>query len=246
MDLIQYYKSIGKEMDVLKNRIRNIMEKPHWQTDGEWKESVLRTILRRHVPESIRIGRGFVRTAQQCSSQIDVLIYDSSYPILFQDGELVVITPDAVRGIIEVKSQATHNVLDEAMVKLSHNANIIHSGGGNNCFIGLFTYTTKVSNHDWVLSKLTQMACGQRKKVITHVSLGMSHFFRYWDEDPQNRNVTNKWHSYRLENLAPAYFLNNVLSSLSESSILLNQDVWFPGETKERYKCAEISLLGPS
>ncbi|WP_121640590.1 hypothetical protein [Virgibacillus sp. Bac330] len=58
MDLIKYYKSIGEEMWILKNRIRNIMENPHWLSDGEWKESVLRTIIKRHAPEDIKVGRG--------------------------------------------------------------------------------------------------------------------------------------------------------------------------------------------
>jgi len=60
MDLNNYFESLGLELDSLKLRVRRLLTSPNWQTDGEWKESVLRQVLRRHLPDTAVVGRGFV------------------------------------------------------------------------------------------------------------------------------------------------------------------------------------------
>ncbi len=75
----------------------------HFQTDGEYKEAALRTVLRRHLPLSLIVGRGFVVTPHDSSSQLDLLIVDGSKPTLFRDGDLVFVTPDCVRPLSRSK-----------------------------------------------------------------------------------------------------------------------------------------------
>jgi len=84
-----YFKSLTLELASLKNRVRNFINDRHWQTDGEWKESVLRSFLRRNLPSSVEIGRGFVISKDKTSQQIDILIYDADKPTLFRDGALM-------------------------------------------------------------------------------------------------------------------------------------------------------------
>jgi hypothetical protein len=62
MDELEYFRSITLELQALKNRVRHFIRDKHWLTDGEWKESVLRAVLRRHLPQSIGVGTGFVIT----------------------------------------------------------------------------------------------------------------------------------------------------------------------------------------
>ncbi|MBU8977509.1 hypothetical protein JI752_015265 [Lysobacter sp. MMG2] len=38
------FRSIKLEMDALKGRVRQLIDDKHWLTDGEWKETVLRTV----------------------------------------------------------------------------------------------------------------------------------------------------------------------------------------------------------
>ena len=102
METTEYFRSLSAEITALKNRVRNFINDAHWRTDGEWKESVLRAILNGRLPNSIEAVRGFVLTSTGCSQQIDVLLYDNSKPVLFRDGDLVFLTPDAVKGIVEV------------------------------------------------------------------------------------------------------------------------------------------------
>ncbi|RCW52065.1 hypothetical protein DFP97_101411 [Paenibacillus prosopidis] len=227
----------------MQSRIRYLMEDPHWVTDGEWKESVLRNVLRRYVPETIKVGRGFIYTRDRCSTQIDVLLYDVSYPILFKDGDLVFVTPDAVRGIIEVKSNTDNNIVSTAFDKLADNAAMInHITNPIPCFTGLFSYDTDVRNHQRLLHLLKEKSNGDIKRVITHVALGTTIFSRFWSYSPEGR--PNRWHTYSLQNnLAPAYFITNVLEWLSPHSVNANEKIWFPLETKETRKIDEIGLL---
>src|SRR5688572_11633847 len=103
MDPAEYFESLTSEMGALKNRVRQMIGDAHWQTDGEWKETVLRNVLRRHVPNNVGVGRGFVISPIRPSAQIDILLYDTGKPVLYRDGDLVVVTADAVLGLIEVK-----------------------------------------------------------------------------------------------------------------------------------------------
>jgi hypothetical protein len=48
MNVRDYFESLGHELDALKHRVRYLIAETNWQTDGEWKESVLRQVLRRH------------------------------------------------------------------------------------------------------------------------------------------------------------------------------------------------------
>src|SRR5437016_5226748 len=124
MNLIEYHKSVADEIDAVRNRIRHLMNEPHWPTDGEMKESLLRHILRRHLPETFRVGRGFVLSQDRCSKQIDILVYDSSSPVIFKEGDLVFLSRDTVRAIIEVKSKTTRQTFQLALDNLNDSASL--------------------------------------------------------------------------------------------------------------------------
>src|SRR5688500_4396773 len=105
MDTQAHFKSLAAEITAVKDHVQNLIGSAHWPTVGAWKETVLRSILRRHLPPALQIGSGFVISENGRSNQIDVLIYDDSGPVLFRDGDLVIVTPDVVRAAIEVKTR---------------------------------------------------------------------------------------------------------------------------------------------
>lgn len=100
MDIIEYHKSTTNELKSIQNKIRSLV--PNWLEDGMYKESVLRGVLRSFLPKSIDIASGYVvqqtgnRGEHLSSPQIDILIYDNTYPILFKKEEVVIVTADAV------------------------------------------------------------------------------------------------------------------------------------------------------
>lgn len=246
MDVTKYFQSLSLELDAMKDRVRNIIGGSHWPTDGEWKESVLRTILRRHLPGTVKVGRGFVIKPGHPSKQIDVLIYDDSKPILYQDGDLVMVTTDAVKGIIEVKSNIGISDFSKITKKLADNAEFILKDrpGNPSIFVGLFSYDSQITmNHsERILSDIQTTAKQDRNRIINHFSLGESLFVRFWDSSPYGNSNYDKWHSYLLERKAAGYFINNVVDAVVNDSVYLNQDVWFPAEGKENKMLDSISL----
>ncbi|HEX5220877.1 MAG TPA: DUF6602 domain-containing protein [Verrucomicrobiae bacterium] len=240
-----YFKSITAEISSLKNRVRHLINNAHWPTDGEWKESVVRTILRRHLPKQYGVGRGFILADTDTSRQVDVLIYDTGKPILHQDGELVIVTSDAVRGIIEVKTKITNAVIAETLQKVADNVEFVNRRHGyGSCFHGLFSYEWEGRDIGTVLTQIRDVAQGSESRRINCVSLGRSHFIRFWERPPGPPPKTNNvWRAYQLDEMSPAYFLHNVFEHLCSESVLANSSLWFPSEGKERSQIGEIQFI---
>jgi hypothetical protein len=105
MNTVEYFRDLSNELRAVQNRIRNLIGDVHWPSDGAWKESVLRTVLRRYLPPSFTVGSGFILTPDGVSTQMDILICDDSAPVLFREGDFVITTADCVRAAVEVKTR---------------------------------------------------------------------------------------------------------------------------------------------
>ncbi len=245
MDIEKYFINLTNELSALKDRVRHYIDDAHWLSDGEWKESVIRTILTRHLPNNIGVGRGFIVTPEKSSTQIDILLYDKTKPILFQDGDFVIITPDTVKGVIEVKTRFNdRTAFKNALNKLSEINQFLNPTASydSNLFLGLFSYENSSFNTNTVLEDLQKCVNGQHQRTINCISLGESFFVRFWPKDPNTPGLDNymHWHSYNLENKAPAYFVHNVVDHLCPLWASVNNNVWYPEEGKENYKLSCI------
>ena len=242
MDVEKYFKSLTKEIEGLKDRVRNFIDDVHWLTDGEWKESVLRSFLNRNLPATYKIGRGFIITPEGPTTQIDLLIYKSSGPLMFRDGNLVFIPPQDVVAIIEVKTKLTKTNFDQSLEKLGLIFSIIKKYRKNEILFGLFSYEdTRINTKD-ILNSLRELS-REFKAVIDLLSFGKSKFIKYWEYNPnlEGLNIYEKWHSYIVENMAPGYFIHNLLERLSPETIQYNESLWYPNLGKEIFKDGEIS-----
>lgn len=249
-NLKQYHQSISNELEVLKDRIRLLIGNRHWQTDGEHKESVLRKVLKNHVAETLRIGRGFVCYPEQDSSrQLDILITDRNKPTLFKDEDLILATPDAIKAIIEVKTKLSLTELRDTVNTLSEQIQKVRQYNMD-CLAGLFVFETQATTHKTILQVLQQAAANDKTRMINWVAMGPDLFFRFWPEGshvdggaPIREDV---WHSYNLtEGLAHAYFVSNVVWETSTDNNADMQFAWFPIEGgKEPYREAFIRLAG--
>lgn len=241
MDVASYYRSLTTELDSLKDRVRNFIAGAHWLTDGEWKESVLRAIFARKLPETVRVGRGFILTQHGPTTQCDILLYKASAPILFREGELVFLTPDAVLGIIEVKSAASMQVVDDVLDKFAEIGRQLGSDRSH-CFFGLFAYDNKINNDQRILDAL-RAHCDHDAKIVDFISLGCSTFVRWWKFSPRgSQDHYERWHSYELPNMSAGYFITNVIDYVSPESVGRNAWLWFPEDSKEARKTGDISF----
>jgi hypothetical protein len=241
MDVPSYYRSLTTELESLKDRVRNFIQEAHWLTDGEWKESVLRSILSRKLPETVRVGRGFVLTREGPSSQCDILLYKASSPILFREGDLVFLTPDSVLGIIEVKSRTNPRVLERVIDKFSEIGQKLGSHRAH-CIFALFSYESAIRQDRQILKSLREK-CDHETKIIDLLSIGCTTFVKWWKYSPDGGTQHyERWHSYELENMAAGYFIANVVDFVSPDSVGSNDWFWFPEEGKESKKTGDVSF----
>lgn len=234
MQIEEYFRSISTELDSLKNRVRHLINDQHWQTDGEWKESVLRTIIQRSAPLNMTVGRGFIVDRDRSSTQIDILIYDNSYPVLYKDGDLVFISPSACRAVIEVKTSVTRTSFLRAAEKLGDVAELARESVSSRrqVFTGLFVYEEIQWNG--ILAQLSDGAGGRHQRIIDHVSAGPSQFVKFWPRDPATgRPPYQQWHEYGLYQMAQGYFVHNLITHLAPNDEVRRESVWFPEQGKE-------------
>ena len=239
-DFMEYHKSIAAELKAVKNRIRNLVR--HWPTDGGWKEIVLRSILRKHLPESCIVGQGFIVGKDKVSSQIDVLVASKDQPTLFKDGDLLIVTPSAVRAIVEVKTRLRRNTCDEAFRKIANNTALCGKFENSNVWTGIFDFDSSYSDEFCeVLLKASKRAKDSEKVPINSIACGTDLFIRYWKNGERPDDTKNLWRSYRLKELAPAYFVGNLIDHIASIDNSSNSFAWFPIEgTKEVHKTYEI------
>lgn len=233
MSVGDQFRSLTDELHALKNRVRDFTDLKQWQADGEWKELVLRSVLSRHLPRTLEPLRGFVTNGWETTTQIDVLIYDNSHPCLFRAGDFVVITPDATAGIVEVKSSVrSPSTLGTVLTKLGDSIERIRAGGREDAFAGLFafdSFLTSTRDLVSVVSSLQQAQKGSPLRTIDLVCLGKDFFVLYW-EGAEGGDL--RWRAYHLQDMAPAYFVNNVIFSVDDDSVRRNMPAWFPARPK--------------
>lgn len=231
---IKYYYSITQEIEALKNRILEYTT--HRLSNGEWRESILRRILRRHLPQKYKVGRGFVITEKGPSTQIDVLIYDTSKPILYQEGDFIIITLDAVIGVIEVKTKS----YKEPTKKLTKNIKLFKS---STCCVNKRIVTPSIFYAYYSFEKYDP------KKILLNplnkvhfLCLGNSLFIRYWDV--WEKRIYNKWHVYKIKDeTAPAYFIYSIIDYIesNEFDYPVSNNLWFPEKNLEDYLVKKVS-----
>jgi len=234
MDIALYLKSISAECQALKGRVRDLIDDHHWATDGAWKESVLRAMISRTIPATYSVASGFVITEDGPSTQIDVLIYDNSIPVLYKGGDLVFVPPTACAAIIEVKTTLDTAQFQGTVAKVANICELIRRYEPRRpLFSGIFAYDGHPTPRR-ILEHIDRAADGQEGRIVNHVSIGTSSFVKYWPYDPVSGDPGYRhWHHYGLQDLAPGYFLHNLMSFLAKEDLVRGNNIWFPPEGKE-------------
>lgn len=95
----------------------------------------------------MKIGTGYIYnsdTPKDKLKQIDIIIYNDTFPALFEDNGFVIVIPEIVEAIIEVKTRLDNSILRKTMKDLSYirkkyNFNWPRSNN-KTVLIGLFSY----------------------------------------------------------------------------------------------------------
>ena len=243
MDTISFHLSTGKELLALKDRVRNLV--PHWGEDGRYKEAVLKTVIKRFLPEKYSIASGFVvkqtveRDQHEASKQIDIIIYDKAFPVLFKEGDFVILTPDAVCAIIEVKTNMKNLNIYGVLETANNNGRFILDGKSDKrtpLFNGIFSFegisvedlpdlktTIDLSNESltWKFDDYSK---------VNHIAFNNSLFYKFWLKEEHPNKI------YEIDQLSFSFFIGNLMDYLGGNSVTKNRNLWFPVDKSVRLR----------
>ena len=239
-DMDELYESIAKEMHAKRNRVRNIIGNSHWGEEGKYKEIILKKIIQRYLPQDLSIGTGFIATKTNesidATSQIDLILYKNSYPPLFREEDFVILHPEPVCAIIEVKTNISNSKrnLEEILVKASRNAievlrNKKQPNSPAHFFNGIFSYDTEMKpeavldaykNHWDIISNDSGIDASHFNKIagtVNHICL---------NQDIYLKTVYHGFGAFQTKQQAPAHFISELFEHLKFDEIY-GYDDWF-------------------
>jgi hypothetical protein len=239
MDLKRYHNSINEEFKILQNRVRDLID--HWPEDGRYKEIVLKNVLRKFCPMNIEVLTGFcVRSIErghtEQSRQIDIILYDTSYPFLFREGDFAIVPPEGIVGIIEVKSDINKQRFKNIVDTCNYNGIFIYDGQKrqHEIFNGIFSYDgvfkkgySKTLRDSY--NKFDQNSSGYG--AINCISIDNYFVRRDW--------VNPSYYLYKLNGLSFSYFISSMLETIKKNALGNNELLWYP-EDEEHQKVKEF------
>lgn len=208
---IEYQKSISNELISIKNRIRDFIDGRHWGEDGRYKEEILKEVIASKLPSYASVGTGFVVCDNEITSQIDIIVYDNNIPVLFKKGDFVIVSKEAVFGIIEVKTDVS-KCFKETIEKSHKNGQMI----GKAIFNGIFSYEfdRKIVVDENCVSDTVKTALKENFGQVRYLALGENYFIKYWEDGMPFGEPNNKYRIYEIGQLAFGYFISNLIEDV--------------------------------
>ncbi|WP_052319380.1 DUF6602 domain-containing protein [Burkholderia sp. A9] len=147
-----YLRSFAEELVTKSRRIDSLIG--HSGTKGSYRETLLRSMLKRLLPSRYHVDTGFI---EDCPRQLDVIVWDgTNYPALFREADVVVVPRSSVRAVIEVKTTLEAGSLKEAVEIISDAFRTDHQLLP--IFKGVFAFETSyVDERDGVRNRLKEL-----------------------------------------------------------------------------------------
>lgn len=258
-NILKFQKSITKELIATHERVRDLIGNANWGDEGRYKEAILRKTISQFLPSNLKIGSGFIvgnndhlnGTESEISKQLDIIIYEDKTPVVFREGDFVILTESSVRAVIEVKAEVVNkstnsNGLNKIINKLEllNNFQTFSDNAPRKKFVGIFSYKYNQDyNHD-SLQEILESSNG----IVNHLALGSNRFIKFW-EDPSGlvppliRNAPC-YIKYNLQNLSFSYFISNLLHIISDEDPVERYWFSFPiNGTKEVHREESIIYI---
>lgn len=235
----KFQESITKELIITKDRVRNLIGSANWGEEGRYKEAILIKIIKQYLPSNLEIGTGFIvanidsfyGSGGSISNQLDIIIYEGKTPVVFKEGDFIIVTESSVKAVIEVKSKVVNYAarasyaMNNILQKLSELKQFQSFTTRNNKkFIGLFSYEY---DQNYNLENVND-ALIENNGFVNHISLGKDILVKYWDDTnglypPINSNRC--YNIYEIKNLSFSYFISNLLHIITDHDI--SERSWF-------------------
>jgi len=241
MNTIEFHKTTTSELLAIKNRVRHLIN--HWGEDGRYQEAVLKSVIKRFLPEKYNISSGFVikqtnnRGEHEASNQIDIIIYNTDFPVLFKEGDFAIVTADSVEAIIEVKANVNNQGLEKVIRKSNEIGQFVYNAKTDktkNLYNGIFSYagfkSLKIDNIASVQSAIRnsentiQNDRNANRFKVNHISLNKDKFYKFWNQNDQN----DGGYLYDIDDLSFSFLISNLIAHLKSDSVFANNRLWFP------------------
>ena len=250
INTLDYQISISRELDVIKNRVRNLIGDANWGEDGRYKEEKLKAVLKSRLPNNLSVGTGFVlnqlsHNQSIVSKQIDILIYDNTQPPIHREDDFVIVTQNCVKAIIEVKSKVLSNRSNKnGLYKVVENFSsidrfpILSRIDKDRIFRGLISFDFQGKINSVAIDDSLRLSGG----IINHFSLGGNIFIRHWLDSeglnpPLEANCSaNFYNVYELEDLSHSYFISNLIHMTTTADLTDRYFMDFPIEGSKETK----------
>ncbi len=235
MSIENFHKSTVTELLAVKDRVRNLIN--HWPEEGRHHEAVLKNVIKRFLPNQFEIGTGFVvksttdREIHESSKQIDLIIYNIAHPVFFKEGDFVILTPDAVYAIIEVKANLQNQNLTQALQIANENGQFVYNFKVDYPFYnGIFSFEGWQSGprKDSLETAIVNSVKGMEDDPnlnsyrVNHIAFNENLFYKFWPNQEQPNKL------YKINYLSFAYFISNLIDVVSVNSVIKNNNLWFP------------------
>jgi len=245
IDPEKFQMSITAELKVIQDRVRHLIGGIHWGEEGRYKEAVLSSVIRRFLPTNMSLGTGFIIKKEnddfKTSTQIDIIIYDNTYPVLFKEGDFIITTPENIKGIIEVKTRLNSSGISDAVSKATENGNLINQ----KIFNGIFVYEKEnITIESGNITSNLESALINSKGTVNHLCLGEDIFIKFWQNPHTLNNCSDEHYStYKIKNISFSYFISNLIEHISKDPMTERSWFLYPiKEGKETSKTGDICI----
>jgi len=219
---MNYHRSIGKEIKAYENRVRDIIDGANWGEEGRYKEIILMNYLKKIMPKNISVGTGFVRSYDKITKQIDIIIYDNSYPVLFSEGDFVVCLGESILGIIEVKTNIEPSEIENIIEKANKNSEIIcNNSNPTRIFNGVFCFnlTKNLDMYYQYIERSNYIKINNSlEDNVNHIVLGENSFIKLWCENNENKYSVYSFEDDNTQGLSFSYFISNLSETIYKNS----------------------------
>lgn len=250
----------------------------HRGEDGKFVEELVREYLRRHLPKSLEVLTGFiVRPAVKTgingrerkqekdahSSQLDIIVYDSSnYPVFQRFGDTAVVVPEGVVGIISIKKTLRDKDIKSecsalaGAAKLCSNITGIDGAQNRGPYLALMSVSTDIKKKksdtlDWVFGQIEKLASGEVKPSFDQMVgyIGVLNSWSIFKCKPKKKfdncaEYIGFKHKSEEEHLALQFLLTGILSvyfDASRSTLKRPGFTAFPNRNHDK-KLGEIAV----
>lgn len=218
---INFQKSITAELDILKNRVRDLIWGVNRSEEWRYKEAILKNMINRFLPTWLSIWTWFIKSKDVISTQIDLIIYDNRYPIFFIEWDFIVVSKIAVMWIIEVKSKiykTWNTTLENTINKIIDIKNRFQCIN-DEWFVWIFSFESEINinnEYDLINNNVTNSWW-----YVNHISLWPNQFIKYrpkWTNKHLTWNAaqTNQYRLYDINDLWFSYFIWNLINKLTD------------------------------